>query len=67
MPVSTRIVAVYPRASAIWEATVRFQIRSYRASCCLDRDEATSPGVRKWSPAGRIASWASCAPFDAVP
>ena len=54
--------AVEPLASAIWEATVRFQIRSYslkslpRSTLCeLGRACGTS------SPDGRIASCASCA------
>ena len=56
-----RIVAVVPFASAIWLATVRFQIKSYSANSSPTNSPATSAGVRKTSPAGRIASCASCA------
>ena len=48
-------------ASAIWEAMVRIQISSYRRN-----SSPRSPvwaGVRKFSPAGRIASCASWAFF----
>ena len=58
-----RTDAVCPRASAICEATVRFQISSYSLNWSPDSSRATWAGVRKWSPAGRMASWASCAPF----
>ena len=60
---ASRSVVVAIFASAIWEATVRFQIRSYSASSSGFTCEATWPGVRKESPAGRIASCASCAFF----
>src|SRR5665647_800210 len=53
--------AVEPVASAIWEATVRFQIRSYSLKSLPRRVEASEAGVRKVSPDGRIASCASCA------
>ena len=46
-------------ASAIWLATVRFQISSYTARS--RPSSPVSPGVRKLSPDGRIASWASWA------
>ena len=58
-----RTEAVCPRASAICEATVRFQISSYRRNWSPESSLATCAGVRKWSPAGRMASWASWAPF----
>ena len=58
-----RIVAVWPRASAICEATVRFQMRSYSAKSSPRTSPATSAGVRNESPAGRTASCASCAFF----
>ncbi len=52
------------RASAICDATVRFQMRSYRRRSSAPRSScATSSTVRMASPAGRIASWASCAFF----
>ena len=54
-----RIVAVVPRASAIWLAIVRFQIKSYKANSSPTSSPATSAGVRNTSPAGRIASCAS--------
>ena len=60
----SRTVAVKPRASAIWVATVRFQISSYRRNSSPPSDPATWPGVRKESPEGRIASCASCAFLD---
>ena len=56
-----RMVAVEPLASPIWEATVRFQISSYRRNSSPESSLATWAGVRKESPAGRMASWASCA------
>ena len=56
-----RTEAVEPRASAIWEATVRFQTSSYSRNSSPRSSPATWAGVRKESPAGRIASWASCA------
>ncbi len=58
-----RTDAVCPRASAICEATVRFQISSYNRNWSPDSSRATWAGVRKWSPAGRIASCASWAPL----
>ena len=51
----------WPRASTIWEATVRFQMRSYRASESPRSSRLSDSGVRNVSPAGRMASWASCA------
>ncbi len=48
-----------PIASFIWDATVRFQISSYRRNSSLCRP--VSAGVRNASPDGRIASCASCA------
>ena len=48
-----------PRASAIWEATVRCQISSYSLNSSASRTLARAPGVAKRSPAGRIASCAS--------
>ena len=59
-PVS-RTWALVPVASDICEATVRFQMRSYRRSSSPDSDRAASSGVRKVSPAGRMASCASWA------
>ena len=56
-------VVVATCASAICEATVRFQMRSYSANSSALSSPETSPGVRKTSPAGRMASWASCAFF----
>jgi hypothetical protein len=50
-------------ASAICEATVRCQISSYSRSSSPDSSRASSPGVRKTSPDGRIASCASWAFF----
>jgi hypothetical protein len=50
-----------PAASFIWEATVRFQISSYRRSS--SPDSPAWAGVRKRSPAGRMASCASWAFF----
>ncbi len=54
-----------PLASAIWEATVRFQMRSYTlASSDLAPNAAwAADGSWNSSPAGRIASWASWAFF----
>ncbi len=52
-------VTLLPTASFIWEATVRFQISSYRRNWSPVRP--VSAGVRKRSPEGRIASCASCA------
>ena len=60
-PAPMVIDAVEPFASAIWDATVRFQIRSYSLKSLPRRLDATSLGVRKVSPDGRIASCASCA------
>ena len=53
--------AVEPRASAICDATVRFQMRSYSLKSLPRSTVLSSAGVLKTSPAGRIASWASCA------
>ena len=50
-----------PRASVICEAIVRCQISSYSRNSCVFSWLRTSSGVRKVSPAGRIASCASCA------
>jgi len=58
-----RTDAVEPRASPICEATVRFQMSSYSLNWSPDSSPATCAGVRNESPAGRMASWASCAPF----
>ena len=55
--------AVDPRASAICEATVRFQISSYSRNWSPDSSRATCAGVRNESPAGRMASCASWAPL----
>ena len=55
--------AVDPRASAICEATVRFQMSSYSLNWSPDSSRATWAGVRNESPAGRMASWASWAPL----
>ena len=49
-------VVVSYLASDIWEAIVRFQMRSYRRSSSRSRADATSAGVRKVSPDGRMAS-----------
>jgi hypothetical protein len=54
---------LWPRASDICDATVRFQTRSYNLSSSALSSRATCSGVRKLSPAGRIASCASCAFF----
>ena len=60
----TRTETDSPVASFIWEATVRFQISSYRRSSSPDSPaRAACGGVRKRSPAGRIASCASWAFF----
>ena len=58
---STVTEAVCPLASAICEATVRFQMRSYSRSSGPRSDFSSSAGVRNVSPAGRMASCASCA------
>ncbi len=58
-----RICALVPVASFIWEATVRFQISSYRRSSSPDSSRPACSGVRNVSPEGRMASWASCAFF----
>ncbi len=51
-----------PVASFICEATVRCQISSYSRRSSEDRrSRATCAGVRKLSPAGRMASCASWA------
>ena len=47
-------------ASAICEATARFQIRSYTRISSLSRMRSSDAGVRRKS-VGRIASCASCA------
>ena len=58
---SIRTVIDWPSASFIWEATVRIQISSYSRNWSpVSRVWA---GVRKVSPAGRIASCASWAFF----
>ena len=44
---STRTEAVRPRASAICEATVRFQMSSYRANWRSLSKDLTVAGVRK--------------------
>ncbi len=55
------IVIRRPRASAIWLATVRFQIRSYsRNSSGFNSPRSASGSAKGW-PAGRIASCASWA------
>ncbi len=59
----SRSDTVWPRASAICEAMVRRQISSYSRNSSRPSSPATSPGVRKVSPAGRTASCASCAFF----
>ena len=56
--------AVEPFASAICDATVRFQIRSYSFHSLPRRVPLSSPGTRKASPEGRIASCASWAFLD---
>ena len=56
-----RMETVWPFASAICDASVRFQISSYSRSSSLPSSRETWSGVRNESPAGRIASWASCA------
>ena len=56
-----RTWALVPVASVIWEATVRFQISSYRRSSSPEMARPACSGVRKDSPAGRMASWASWA------
>ena len=56
-----RTDAVEPVASAICEAMVRFQINSYSRYSSLESVPRTASGVRNVSPAGRIASCASCA------
>ncbi len=55
----SRTVTLWPTASAICDATVRIHTSSYSR-----RWSPWSPvcsGVRKLSPAGRMASWASWA------
>ena len=54
---------VWPAASFICDAIVRIQISSYSASSSRFSSPCTSFGVRNASPAGRIASCASCAFF----
>ena len=58
---ASRTVALVPVASAIWLATVRCQISSYSRNSSPLSWPAIWPGVRKVSPAGRMASWASWA------
>ena len=59
---ATRTETDSPVASFICEATVRCQISSYRRRSSEDSSVlATWAGVRKLSPAGRMASCASCA------
>ena len=53
----TVVVAIL--ASTICEATVRCQISSYSANSSRLTEPETSPGVRKLSPEGLIASCAS--------
>ena len=61
---ATRTETDSPVASFICEATVRCQISSYRRRSSEEsRSPATWRGVRKLSPAGRMASCASCAFF----
>ena len=60
---ATRTETDSPVASFICEATVRCQISSYRRRSSEDSSERTWFGVRKLSPAGRMASCASCAFF----
>ncbi len=57
-------VSVEPLASAIWLATVRFQINSYNANSPCVSFPLRELGRWNTSPAGRIASCASWAPFD---
>ncbi len=57
----TRTATDSPVASFICEATVRFQTSSYSRNWSPLRP--VWAGVRNESPAGRIASWASCAPL----
>jgi hypothetical protein len=52
-----------PTASVICDATVRRQISSYSRNSSPLSSLATSPGARNESPAGRMASCASCAFF----
>ncbi len=47
-----RTVEVVPAASAIWEATVRFQISSYMRNSSPRSSERTLAGVRNESPGG---------------
>ncbi len=63
LTVSVTVVVSY-LASAIWLATVRFQIRSYSFCSSRSSEDASDAGVRKVSPEGRMASCASCAFFD---
>ena len=59
-------VTVSPVQSVICDATTRCQISSYARASDWGTSWATSAGSRNVSPAGRIASWASCAFFDFV-
>ena len=58
---SIRTVTDSPTAFFIWEATVRFQMSSYKRNS--GPDSPVCAGVRNSSPAGRIASCASWAFF----
>ena len=58
-----RTCTLLPRTSAICEAMVRFHTSSYRAASSAPTSLATCSGIRKLSPAGRMASWASSAFF----
>ena len=58
-----RSETVCPFASFICDAIVRIQISSYSAFSSRFNSRATSFGMRNVSPAGRIASCASCAFF----
>jgi len=53
----------FPTASVICDAIVRRQISSYRRWSSVDSSPLSWSGVRKTSPAGRIASCASWAFF----
>ena len=55
-----RMLTEVPLASAIWEATVRCQISSYRRYSSASSTLWSWPGVANDSPAGRMASCASC-------
>ena len=53
------------RAAAIWDASVRRQMRSYRRHAAASSARSSEPGARAGS-VGRIASCASCAFFAFV-